>query len=400
MKGLFMSLLAGLFLVVLPSVGSAAPSEKELKSYLQEIEWTKSDLVEYLDFYDLSVEDFEDMEDLRWFLGPVLTPDTWKELLDDLGITEKEALEYLVAYGELEAEESIYDVYKFVFDAEADLYDLSLTPLTDANLAELLKEYELTYDELVALLKENGDSLDNYEYYEDLDGAVWYYLYSDEWDLEFEDIEGLFAEIGLTIEELERLFAHLESLDTDSDAFLEKLEELAWRLMAFEEFDEASELTADQIAELIAIFTELLDLFEMDVTFYLVKGDEKKPVSLQSLMTMTTTNGYDLLIELYNKQGDFLADILLKAELFGWELINGTGNDLKKTHDVIEHQDQTVDKKSESPKKANAEKPAMKTETGAKLPKTATNTASGIAAGLLIMMSGMLFYRRLNVKNG
>nr|WP_236785221.1 processed acidic surface protein [Alteribacter salitolerans] len=398
---MFMSLLAGLFLIVLPSLGSAAPPEKELNSYLQEIEWTKTELVEYLDFFGITLEEFEDMEDLREFLGPVLTPDTWKELLNDLGITEKDALDYLVAYGELEAGESVYDVYKFVFDAEMDVYYLSLTPITDENLAELLKEYELTYDELVALLHEYGESINDYEYLEDLDGAVWFYLYGDEWDIEFEDLffESM-AEIGLTKEEIERLFAHLETLDTDSDAFLQKLEELAWRLMAFEEFDEASELTADQIAELIAIFTELLDLFEMDVTFYLVKGDEKKPVSIQSLMTMTTTDGYDLLIELYNKQGDFLADILLKAEMFGWELINGTGNDLKKTHEVIEHQDQAADKKSESPKKANAEQPAMKTENGAKLPKTATNTASGIAAGLLIMMSGMLFYRRLNVKNG
>ncbi|WP_171051855.1 processed acidic surface protein [Alteribacter natronophilus] len=402
MKGLFLSLLIGLFLVVSPSAGSAAPSEKELETYLNDTKWSHSELVEYLDFYDLTLDDFEDMEDLESFLGPLLSEETLRDLLHDFGVSEREVTELLVKNGELENGEGILDVYRFADDLEFDLFYYVQTPITEETLDELLKDYELTYDELTALLKDNGDSIGNYEYIEDLDLAVWDYLYGGDWDMDFEELTTFMDEIGLTEEELERLFQHLESLDFD-DAFLDRLDELSWRLIAFEDFDEASELTAEQIAELLAIFTELLDLFQMEVEFYFVKGDEKNPVSLQSLMTMTTTDGYDLLIELYNRQGTFLADILLRADMFGWELINGTGTDLKKTHDVIEenghkeHKEVSVSKPAD---KAGESKTLVKTEHGAKLPKTATSTASGLAAGLLVLMSGLLLYRRFSVKHG
>lgn len=395
-----MSLLVGLFLVIVPSVGSAAPSESELNNFLQEIEWTQKELAEYLDFYDLTIKDFEDMEELQYFLGEVLTEENLNQLLEDYGLTLEEATELLILNGELEQGQAILDVYTFLDDVDWDLYFYTLTPVTDETIKDLLEEYGLTYKELLALLAENDDALENYDYIEDLDWAIWYYMYGQYEEDYDDDIYDLFAEIGLTDEELDRLWDHFMTLDIENPAFFEKLEELAYRMMAFEEFEGATELTAAQIAELLDIFTQLIDLLELDVEFYLVKGDEKNPITFNTLATMTTTNGYDLLIELYNKQGDFLADILLTAEMLGSEIIQDTGKDLKTVEEIVVPKVDNEPSKSE-PANSNAgkDKPAVKTEHGAKLPKTASNYLENVALGISVMLMGIILYRRFRVSN-
>ncbi|MDT8860345.1 processed acidic surface protein [Alkalihalobacillus sp. MEB130] len=398
MKRLFMSLVVVLGLLALPFNALAAPTEAEVEEYVSGIGWSVEELEEYLDFYDLTLEDFYDLEDLTYFLGEVLTEESLMALLDEYGLTLEEATALLIENGELEEGQAILDVYTFVDDLDIDLYFYNLTPLTDENLEELLEKYELTMDELLSLLEEHGDSLEYYEHVEDLDWAIEYYLYYydedyyDE-DIVFSDIDDLFEQLGLTYDELERLFKHFLTLDLENPAFLDRLDKLSERMMAFEDFDEASDVTPEQIAELLDIFTQLLDLFEMDVKFYLVKGDEKQSVSLATLMTMTSTDGYDLLIELYNKQGELLADLVFTADMFGSEIITETGKDLKKTEEVIVKQ---VEKKEQ--KTSEKKKPVTKTERGAKLPKTASDYVANTAGGLVVALAGILLYRRFKVK--
>ncbi len=376
-----MSFLVVLGFVFAPAASYAAPSSSELAIYLKEIGWSKQQMEEHLDFYDLTIKDFESVTELKSFLGPVLTEKNLNKLLVEHGLTKEEATALLIEYGELEEGQAILDVYKFYDDLDFDLYFYNLTPITDENLQQLLNDYELTMDELLALLEENGDSLEYYEFIEDLEWSVDYYLYGS--DIDFSEVDDLFSMIGLTDKELERLFEHFASLDYENPAFLEKLEELANRLMAFEDFEDPADLTAEQIAELLSIFKQLLDLFELDVKYYLVKEDEKKPVSLETLMTMTTTNGYGLLIEFYNKQGEFLADILFTADMFGPEIIQETGKDLKQVEKVVTKAKEKQD-----------QKPVTKTEKGAKLPKTASDYVTNTAAGLAIAFGGFLLYRR------
>jgi processed acidic surface protein len=383
-KGLIMSFLVVFGLVFSPLLSLAAPASFDLQSYLNELGWTEAQLEEHLDFYDLLISDFDTVEDIRDFLGPVLTEASLQELLLEHGLTLEEATALLKENGELEEGQTILAVYKFYVDLEFDLYFYNLTPITQENLQKLLDDYGLTLDELTALLEENGDSLDNYEYIEDLEWAVDFYLYGS--DLDFSDIDDLFSQIGLTHEELERLFEHFASLDYTNPAFLDKLDELSNRLMAFEDFEDPSDLTAEQIAELLDIFQQLLDLFELDVKYYLVKDDEKKPISLETLMTMTSTQGYGLLIELYNKQGEFLADLFFTADMLGLDLIVETGKDLKETGNLIVKKD--------------TKKPVKKTEKGAKLPKTASDYVTNTAAGLALVLAGFIIYRRFKVNHG
>ncbi|MBU8909131.1 processed acidic surface protein, partial [Desertibacillus haloalkaliphilus] len=81
MKGLFMSLLVVLGLVVSPLYSFAAVDKTELQDYLNEVGWTKVELEEYLDFYGVTLDEFYDLEDLTSFLGPVLTEDNLAEAL-------------------------------------------------------------------------------------------------------------------------------------------------------------------------------------------------------------------------------------------------------------------------------------------------------------------------------
>ncbi|TPE66762.1 processed acidic surface protein [Halalkalibacterium halodurans] len=319
-------LLALCFALVLafasPFTASAAVNQAELDNYLTDIEWSQEELEWYLEEMGLVISDFDSVDELRDFLGPVLTEENLQDLLDEYGLTR-------------------------------------------AELEELLAEY--------------GETLDDYKFYDDLDFAIGFYLNGEDWDDLYSDF---FEMIGLTPEELDRLIEHFKTLDYEDPAFEARLLNLSDRLMAFEEFDEASELTERQIAELLDIFSEMLDLFELDVKMYLVKGDEKIALSLRELVSMTTTNGYDLLIELYNLEGEFLADILLRAEDFGWDLIQETGKDLKKVNETVQKQDGEV----------------TKTVKGAKLPKTASNYLEHTLYGLLLALGGVFVYRRFSVK--
>jgi LPXTG-site transpeptidase (sortase) family protein len=185
------------------------------------------------------------------------------------------------------------------------------TPIDDNNLQQLLEEYGFDSEEaLEQFLNENNDTIENYEYIEDLEFAVDFYVNSDEY---LDEISNLFTDFGLTEEELEKLFAHLETLDVEDPAFEEKMLELSERMIAIEEFETADELSAEQIAELFDVFSEMLELFQIEIKYYLVNDGVKQSVSFETLMTMDTTNGYDLLIEIYNKQAEEIVTEAPKA---------------------------------------------------------------------------------------
>lgn len=312
-----------LIFTLLPVSALAAVNQDELDRYLDELGWTQEELVDFLDYYGFTLEDFESVDEL-----------------------------------------------------EASIL------LTEENLQYLLDEYGLTLEELEELLADFGIALDDYIFYWDLELDVDFYLnYDEEFEFDYELFE-LFEAIGLTEEEFDRLIEHLLTLDWDNPEFEAKLDRIIDLLDQFEDFERADDLSAEQIAELAAIFTELLDLFELEAKFYLVKGNEKNPVALTTLLGMDTTDGYDLLIEFYNKQGEFLADIILSADLFGGEILDDLSDDLKEINDGL--------------KEVEASTP--KTEKGAKLPQTASDYLQNSMFGFLIVLLGFLFIRKLNVR--
>lgn len=118
LKTLQVCLLTIPFLFNVP-LAQAAPPENELNQYLVQIGWTKQELLDYLDYYEIPLEEFSTVEELKEILG---------------------------------------------------------TPINSKNLQELLTKYDLTEKELQDLMDHFGDNLNEYKFIEDLDASVEFYV--------------------------------------------------------------------------------------------------------------------------------------------------------------------------------------------------------------------------------
>jgi processed acidic surface protein len=332
--------------VLFPVSSFAALSEADVKPILDENGWTTEDLEDYLDYYYyLTLEDFESYEDLRDFLGEKITEQNLQQLIEDYGFVNKqELIDFLISNDELEEGTTIEEEFVYI---------------------NTLEEIILFYQE-------------------------------PELDFDLEELEGLdeiFAMVGLTEEEVERLFQHFDDLNlSDPKLNIEaKMLELENRLNAIGEFESASELSEAQLNELVSISEEMMAIFKLNAKYYLVDGDTKTPITTGELIRLEDTQGRDLLIELYNLNGEFLADILLTADLFASDLIEEVTAPVKAVKE-------TVGKKAQSPKSPKSTKGQPKTVKGGKLPNTAGNYAEGILMGLVLAGAGFYLLRRRNAQ--
>ncbi len=316
--------------ILFPTVSNAALNEDELAEYLLEIGLTQDELEEQLMIHHgLELTDFDSVEELIEFLGPIIDED---------------------------------------------------------NLQALLDLYELTLEELTMILEEYGETLEDYVFINDLEYAIDFYINFEDvsWEEILAELEALFAEFDLSNEDLEALFDHFSILDLDNPAFEERLLNLEERALVLPDFESATELTAEEIAEILAIYSEMMDLFELDAQYFLIVGKDKaskQPISLQTLITLESLEGYNLLIELYNFDGEFLADMIITAEMFGSELIKQPTEDLKEVAEIVQKAPENV-----------------QTEKGAKMPKTASNSMQNGLIGLSMMLAAGLIYRRMKIK--
>ena len=404
MKRLFLLILsAALMFGFLPASAFAMEADdKGFDEFLKEIQWEKSAYIDYLESKDYSLENFESADDL----GLPITEETIQSVLTEFELSRSELNALLVENGDIEEGQDVLDTDWYLFTEDLsdgiNFYLNGGTKITDENLQELIEYYEFeSKEELESFLNEQGDTIENYEFIEDLEYAVddYIYGYDEEYDIEV-DIEGMFTELGLTLEELERLEAHLMTLDFENPAFQDRATALADRMMMIEEFESADELTAAQISELIAIYTEMLDLLNLDTKYYLIKGSEKLPITLATLLTLETVDGYDLLVEVYNTQGTFLADFILTNDLFGSDIIKETGEDIKVveeevTEEVKEEKNVVVAPPAlKTPGKKSEKAPVKKTVKGGKLPKTASDYLPNALFGLAIALAGVALFRR------
>ncbi|MBM7703895.1 processed acidic surface protein [Metabacillus iocasae] len=350
---LIFSLLTGLFPVA--SLAAQDPMfEQDLDVYLTEVSAdrgftvTKEHIESALSFYEDSLDSFQSVEELKDFLGEVI------------------------------------------------LADLS-------NLSYIYEQYELDKESLTALLAENGESLEDYIYVDDLDLTVWFYTEGDmteiDEDMLLELSEMFQDEFGLTEEELQRLEAHFMSIEEElmKPETLQRLEELANRMMSFEEFDVATELTSEQIAELMSVFNEMLSIFHLKVEFTLVQGQTETSISFTDLVSLEELQNASLKISFYNLQGEFLADMLLTGEMFDSEIITDTGKQIEESANVVEQSVTPTTKapKTEKQKMVAEKKSEHQTVKGAKLPDTASNYLMNTLFGLLFVFVGFIVYRKV-----
>lgn len=389
MKGIFTIITSLLLTIMIGTATASAISEDDrgFNRLLAEIGWEKADYIDYLDSKGWTLDDFYSSIEL----GTPLTEDSILQLMDTYELTRAELNSLLEEFGDLDTGVDVLDgdFIIFVEELEQSLdfylnFDQDLTPITDENLASLLEDYGFaSKEELEQFLNLFDESLADYEFIEDLESSIMFY--QEDWLFDL-DMESVFSEFGLTEQELERLAQHFETLDYTNPQFEERLMALSERMIAIEEFSTVTELSAEQIAELLSIYDEFMEIFEMEAKYYFVKGDEKKEMSVQSLVSLESTDGYDLLIELYNTQGEFLADILLTADMFGSDLIIDTGKELEdSTPTITPIPTPPVDNTNQTVK-------------GGKLPKTASDFAANMFIGFAFVVFGALLFRRSRVK--
>ncbi len=317
---------------------------------------------------------------------------------------------------------SLYDESLENFDTIADLEDFLGEPIAADlhNVQDVYADFDLDKTSLNALLKENGQSLDDYVYLDDLYEDVGFYLEGDDWyeddesydeedasyddELSEEDLSGLLSfmqsELGLTSEELNRIEAHFTSLEDElsNEATLNRLDQLGERLAAFEDFDTATELSADQIAELMSIYKEMLSIFHLDAKFALVQGGNERPLSLTDLINLEELKNASLKISLYTTDGKFLADIVITGDMFNSDIITDTGKEVEKSAEAVakpaQAQKPAVEKKQE-PVKKQTNGAVQKTVKGGKLPETASNYVTNTLIGLVLVAAGFVLFRKV-----
>ncbi|MBU8687017.1 processed acidic surface protein [Priestia megaterium] len=317
---------------------------------------------------------------------------------------------------------SLYDDSLENYDTIADLEDFLGEPIAADlhNVQDVYGDFDLDKTSLNALLKENGQSLDDYVYLDDLYDDVGFYVEGDDWyeddesydeedtsyddELSEEDLTGLLSfmqsEFGLTSEELDRIEAHFTSLEDElsNEATLNRLDQLGERLAAFEDFDTATELSADQIAELMSIYKEMLLIFHLDAKFSLVQGGNEKPLSLTDLINLEELKNASLKISLYTTDGKFLADMVITGDMFNSDIITDTGKEVEKSAEAVvkpaETQKPAVEKKQE-PVKKQTNSAVQKTVKGAKLPETASNYVTNTLIGLVLVAAGFVLFRKV-----
>lgn len=452
MKKLLVLLLA-VFLVVSAVPASTFAIEQndpEFEEFLEEINWSKKSYINYLMEKNWSLDDFGDVSEL----GTPLSEEGVQTVMEDFELTREELNELLVEFGDIEEGEDVLEGTYLIFNEElyffteyyltadfgvidedgeefteflqsinwtkedylayldskdwgleyfSDVSELG-TPLSEEGVQKVMTDFDLTREELNALLVEYGDIeegqdvLDSNMYIifnEDLYFYVEWYLSPDvNVGIEFDDMD-IFTEIGITEEELDRLFEHFIMLDFEGTAFLDELDALVQRLNAVPYFESVEDLDAEEIAVLLDIFNDMMNLFEVETKYYLTDGKEKTALTLTALMTLESTDGKDLLIEIFDREGAFLADIILTAEMFGSEIIEETGKDLEVIEEVIAAPVKETKEVKKEVKSVKKETKAVQTTKGGKLPKTATDYVSNTLVGLAFVLIGFLLFRRM-----
>ncbi|MCY8556909.1 processed acidic surface protein, partial [Bacillus haynesii] len=153
-------------------------------------------------------------------------------------------------------------------------------------------------------------------------------------------IGNMFQELGVDDQEWERLVNHLRKVRDNNPNLENDLMALGERLEAVADFESVSELSAQDIAEMLSILNDLQKTLEVKTKYYLVKDGKKKEVSLTTLVSAEDLKGASLLVEVYDLQGNFILDVLLTPEMIGSDLIHDTGSKVKQTKTAVKHDTQ------------------------------------------------------------
>ena len=250
----------------LSNVVFAAVTPEELKDYTSKTGFTESDLEDYLAIYDLSVKDFETVDELVSYLGE---------------------------------------------------------PVNKETIQTLLSKHNLNEDELQHILGGFGESIHDYLFIKDLETTVNFYLNHAEVIVE---AERMLSEIGLTEDEINGLFLHFLSLN---DMYLEEnMKSLSSNLEQYFSYNSSEGLSAEQQKELLVMYDKMIEIFELQPRYYLLKDGVKEAVAYNKLLEKSSLDGAELLVELYRTNDEYLLDLKVSEDMLASDFILVRGEKL------------------------------------------------------------------------
>ncbi|WP_366248683.1 processed acidic surface protein [Terribacillus aidingensis] len=366
-------------------------TKENLQSFLKETGYTTEDInasLKEMGLTDYTAEDILLYEDLSWVMGYPATSQNLQELAAEVGLTEKELADLFAANG--------LDLYSY--GTMEELNEVIYNDINGVSLYFLLQEVELSQEEFDQLLADNGVKLEDFSSYEELLDFVYeesgYYEFSreDYWEM----LSSFLDLIGVGQDEFFRAYDHLESVvSNDPEAFISGLEDIALRAEALGDFETSTELTEEQGKELLAIWNDLMNIFQMKAEFYLVDGNTKTPVTFEELLKVTDLENRILLVDLFDLQGNHLLNFTITGELFGSDLLTGA----PAVEVPVQEKPSESEHKHEAPvlkEKVTVTPTKTATETvkeeGKRLPDTASPVGNILVAGAVLMAAGAVLY--------
>jgi processed acidic surface protein len=366
-------------------------TEENLQRFLYESGYTMKDITKALTEMGLADKGYTATDvllysDLNWLLGDPATSENLQGLAEELGLTEKELADLFAANG--------LDLYSYI--SMNNIHEVIYNDVNGVSLHFLLQETELTQEAFNDLLAEKNRSLDGFQSYEEL--AEFVYEATGYGEISMNDywnMTGSFLDlIGISKEEFFRAYAYMEEVVLyDPEAFITGLETIAARAEALGNFETSTELTEAQGQELIAIWDDLMGIFQMKAAFYLVDGDTKTPVTMEELLKVTDLENKVLLVDLLDVQGNHLLNFTITGELFGSDLVTNVPEleipASEAAEPAYKHEAPVKEKGMAVPVTMAAE--TVKQE-GKRLPDTASPIGNLLAAGTVLLAAGAAFY--------
>jgi processed acidic surface protein len=118
MKHLVTLLLAlSLSFGILPvSAFAIEQNDQEFEAYLKEIGWEKQDFIDFIESKEWYLEDFESVDEL----GMPLTEDGVQSVLKDFDLSREELNDLLVEWGDIEEGQDVLDSPYFLFNEDLE----------------------------------------------------------------------------------------------------------------------------------------------------------------------------------------------------------------------------------------------------------------------------------------
>ncbi|MEH7225921.1 processed acidic surface protein [Bacillus sp. JJ1566] len=242
-----------------------------------------------------------------------VTPEELKKYTTQTGLTEDDLEDYL----------AVFDLSLKDFESVNELVSYLGEPVNNETVQTLLTKHNINEDELHHILSGFGESVQDYLFIKDLETTVDFYLNHAEVLVE---AERMLSEVGLTEDEIDGLFLHFLSLNDIN--LEEKMRSINTNLERYFSYNSSEGLSSEHQKELIVMYDKMIEVFELQPRYYLLKDGAREAIAYNKLLQMDTLDGAELLVELYRANDEYLLDLKVSEEMLASDFIIERGEKL------------------------------------------------------------------------